>query len=243
MGAVMEARCEFFTVAFCDQSFINWAGWASVLGCFLICYYGARHISGHPRHYAVLALFATAWVLVLGAINSRINMPLETVLPDRAQDVASLLLVYAGAMLAREAPAQHWIVGAQRWLQVAGLWLMFLLVLPDQVHARLQLSPQRAQLFLGEVLGYAAYLSLALGARVAASSKIFVLLAATLVAYTGIGLARTVELWFVTGTRPYIGPGFAYAYIAARLATTALFTYIVVKHAETQTAASASARA
>jgi hypothetical protein len=68
--------------------------------CCAISYYVARQVKNHARLYTVLALFTGAWSLVAAAIERRLLEPdRPTDLSDRAQDVASFLLVYSGSSL------------------------------------------------------------------------------------------------------------------------------------------------
>ena len=67
--------------------------------CCAISHYVARQVKNHARLYTVLALFTGGWSLVAAAIESRLLEPdRPTGLSDRAQDVASFLLVYSGVI-------------------------------------------------------------------------------------------------------------------------------------------------
>ena len=69
-----------------------------MLCCAISCYI-ARQVKNHARLYTVLALFTGAWSLVAAAIERRLLEPdRPTGLSDRAQDVASFLLVYSGVI-------------------------------------------------------------------------------------------------------------------------------------------------
>ena len=81
--------------------------------CCGAAYYVARQVKTQARLYTVLALFAGAWALVAAAIESRLLEPdRATALSDRAQDVASFVLVYSGAILAREDTTHKWMMTA-----------------------------------------------------------------------------------------------------------------------------------
>jgi len=219
--------------ALASPAFTYRLGWWSALACFLMSYFAARHVRSNPRLFTVMALFAGAWVLIMAAIESRSRTPELITLPDRASDVASFLLVYAGSVLAREGSLTHSVhQGAQRWLQIAGLWLLFLLVLPSQVPLKLPLTPQQIDLALGELLGFVGFLSLLVGARAVASAGLFWPLFGTLLFYEYLSLARTWELWTVSAqsSRPPMPPTFVYGYVLARVLLTGLFAGIVLSH-------------
>jgi hypothetical protein len=209
-------------------------GWWSALVCCGVAYYVARQVKSHPRLYTVLALFAGAWALVAAAIESRLLEPdRATALSDRAQDVASFLLVYSGAILAREDTTHKWMMTAQRWLQVVGLWLLFVLVVRSQFSKVPGLSPEQVQLFGGEAMSQLGFLSIALGGYAVASRKLFGWLVVILLVYVGAGLLRTIELGSlpVGAARTFLQPAFAYVFIAERFLLTGLYCYIVVSHA------------
>src|SRR5262245_13471206 len=196
-------------------------------------YFAARHVRSNPRLFTVMALFAGAWVLIMAAIESRSRTPELTALPDRASDVASFLLVYAGSVLAREgSPTNTVHQHAQRWLQIAGLWALFLLVLPSQLPLKLPLTPEQIDLALGELLGFVGFLSLLVGARAVASAGLFWPLVGTLLFYEYLSLARTWELWTLSAgtSRPPMPSSFVYGYVLARFLLTGLFASIVLSH-------------
>src|SRR5205814_1292126 len=113
-----------------------------------------------------------------------------TALSDRAQDVASFLLVYSGAILAREDTTHKWMMTAQRLLQVAGLWLLFVLVVRSQFSKVPGLSPEQVQLFGGEAMSQLGFLSVALGGYAVGNRKLFAWLVIVLLVYVGAGLLR-----------------------------------------------------
>jgi hypothetical protein len=181
----------------------------------------------------MLALFAGAWALVAAAIESRLLEPERaTGLSDRAQDIASYLLVYSGAILAREDGSRKWLMSAQQWIQGWGLGLLFLLVVRSQFTS-LGLTPEQVQLFGGEAMSQLGFLSVALGAYAIASRKLFWALVVVLLVYIGAGLLRTFGLGSLPAgaTRTFLQPAFAYVIIAERFLLTGLYCYIVVSHA------------
>jgi hypothetical protein len=228
MDAVLSAIGQG---AISGREFHYFLGWSSALACFLISYFTARHVRSNARLFTVMALFAGAWVLIMAAIQSRSRLPDLTALPDRAADVASFLMVYTGSVLAREGPPAPTIELAQRWLQMAGLWLLFLLVLPSQLPLKLPLTPEQIDLALGELLGCAGFLALVVGSRAVASPRLFWPLLGTVLFYQCLSLARTCELWMlpVGAIRPAMRPEYVYAYLIARFLLTGLLASIVVR--------------
>jgi hypothetical protein len=208
-------------------------GWYSALACCAISYYVARQVKEHARLYTALALFAGAWALVAAAIESRLLEPdRPTGLSDRAQDIASYLLVYSGAILAREDPTRKWLMTAQQWIQGGGLALLFLLVVRSQF-SNLGLTPEQVQLFGGEAMSQLGFLSVALGAYAVASRKVFGWLVTVLVIYIGAGLLRTIELGALPAgvARTFLQPPFVYVFIAERFLLTGLYCHVVAAHA------------
>ena len=209
-------------------------GWWSALACCAVAYYAARQVRSHARLYTALALFAGCWALLAAAIESRLLEPdRPTALADRAQDVASYLLVYSGAILAREGTPSKWLARFQQWAQAGGLALLFLLVVRSQ-STNFGLDPEQVQLFGGEAMSQLGFLALALGGYAVATRTQFALLIAVLLLYDGLGILRTIELALLpAGTaRPFLQPAYAYAFITERCLLTALFSYIVVAHGQ-----------
>ena len=230
----MRQISEWLNASVSSTAFNYQVGWYSALLCCAISYYVARQVKNHARLYTVLALFAGAWALVAAAIESRLLEPdRPTGLPDRAQDIASFLLVDSGAILASEDTTRKWLMTARQWIQGAGLGLLFLLVVRSQFGNLPLLSPEHVQLFGGEAMSQLGFLSVALGAYAVAKPKLFGLLVVVLLIYVGAGLARTFELGSLpTGAaRTFLLPAFVYVFIAERFLLTALYSYIVFSHA------------
>ena len=207
-------------------------GWWSALACCAIAYYAARLVKNHARLYTVLALFAGAWALVAAAIESRLLEPERpTGLADRAQDIASYLLVYSGAILAKEGEPSKWLTKFQQWAQAGGLALLFLLVVRSQLTS-FGLSTDLVQLLGGEAMSLLGFVSVALGGYAVATRIQFCCLVAVLVAYVGLGLLRAIELASLPpgAPRTLLVPAFAYGFIAERFLLTGLYAYIVVAH-------------
>jgi hypothetical protein len=114
---------------------------------------------------------------------------------------------------------------------MAGLWLLFLLVLPSQLPLKLPLTPEQIDLALGELLGCAGFLALVVGSRAVASPRLFWPLLGTVLFYQCLSLARTCELWMlpVGAIRPAMRPEYVYAYLIARFLLTGLLASIVVR--------------
>lgn len=226
-----------------DWRFTYLIGWLSALGCFAICVYTAGRMSKHPRLYTVIALFAGAWVLVMGAVKARWVLrgiegqlqglsqkdfaSITTGLPDLVSDLASFLFIYAGAILAREAAAGHWVLRVQHWFQLAGLALLFSLVLPNPWLQHVN------SLYISELIGAVGFASLVVGARPVTASMpiLFWMLVCTVLAYTGISVVRTWELLnAASGPRPVMQAAQIYTIVFLRFALTGLFCWIVLRH-------------
>ena len=231
---------NYFMEALREPSTGYWIGWWSTVGCFMISFYAATHIADQPRLTTVLGLFAGSWVLAAAAIASRIQAmgkgtlatSTDVALGDRAFDMAAFLFVFAGTALAREAPGDHWANKAQRWAQVAGLWLMFFLVLPDRIPKPPQLSIPQADLIVSEVLGVVGFISLALGVSAISSRRVLVGVIVLLVAYEGLSLLRTLDLFhdLADNERSLMRAGLLYPLVGARMLLTGLFCYVVLTH-------------
>ncbi|HZT47990.1 MAG TPA: hypothetical protein VFA64_08440 [Hyphomicrobiaceae bacterium] len=229
----MSQVSQWLDATIFDTAFNYRAGWYSALACCAVAYYVARQVREHAPLYTVLALFAAAWALVAAAIESRLLEPSRpTGLSDRAQDIASYLLVYSGAILAREDDRRPWLRHAQQWLQGAGLALLFLLVVRSQF-ASLPLSPAQVQLLGGEAMSQLGFLSIAVGSYAVAGRKAFGLMVAVLLVYIGAGVLRTIELGSLPpgSPRTFLPPALAYVFIAERFLLTGLYCYIVAAHA------------
>jgi hypothetical protein len=208
-------------------------GWWSALACCALAYYAARLVKSHARSYTALALFAGAWALVAAAIESRLLEPdRPPALADRAQDIASYLLVYSGAILAREGAPSQWLTKLQQWVQAGGLALLFLLVVRSQLTS-FGLTPEQVQLFGGEAMSQLGFVSLALGGYAVATRVQFGLLVAVLLAYVGFGLLRTLELASLPAGAPrtFLQPAFVYVFVLERFLLTGVYSLIVVTHA------------
>jgi hypothetical protein len=242
----MSQISEWLNASVTSTAFNYRVGWYSALICCTVSYYIARRVKNHARLYTVLALFAGAWALVAAAIESRLLEPdRPTGLSDRAQDIASFLLVYSGATLAREDTTHKWLMTAQQWMQGAGLGLLFLLVVRSQFGNLPLLSPEHVQLFGGEAMSQLGFLSIALGAYAVARPKLFWPLVIVLLVYVGAGLARTFELGSLPAgaARTFLQPAFVYVFIAERFLLTGLYCCIVVAHARRMDADAARAGA
>jgi hypothetical protein len=208
----------------------HWLLWFSSLLCFVVSYLSARRVRENPRLFTVLALFAAAWVLAMSAIESRVHAPGITSVADRAYDIAALLLVFSGTTLAREAPPGHVLVLMQRWVQVAGLWLLFVLVLPSQLPIKLPLPDQTIELVIGEVLSGVSFLALALGARAVSHGVVFWSLVVLVLVYESLSLSRTVDLLSIApgAVRPFMELPKVSSFILLRFLLTGLYCYIVL---------------
>lgn len=225
---------------FYNDIFNYWVAWLSAVGCFVLSFYAARHVSDHPRCMTVLALFAGAWVLLAAAIGARIDALMnpaiagkELTITDRASDVASFLFVFAGAILARESAPNSWANWGQRWVQLGGLWLLFFIVLPERIPLRVpMLDPKQTDLIVGELLTIAGFASLALGVYATASRRVAVVFALVLVAYESLSLLRTTGLIGSVSNpaRPAMGPEILYPLIMIRFVVTAMLCYVVVTY-------------
>jgi hypothetical protein len=108
--------------------------WSATFICVLIPWGVAKTtaLQKHPRLYTAMALLACVWmlVLVLYVAPEEIQTPRERQAVSIAGDIAAVLLVYIGGLLAAEAQQTPGggPVGIAR-AQKAALWLLFFIAL------------------------------------------------------------------------------------------------------------------
>jgi len=230
-----------FDMGFLSLDHRYWIGLLVSLACFGITLYFAKEVKNDLTLFTVLALFAGAWVAIASvyespaAYKSSDANPFK--LPDRFSDLWSFLLVFTGALLAREGKEGHWFLNSQR-LQVAAMSLFALLVIPRQFPPEL-ISPQNAELALGTVLSLVGFLALGVGAKTVAKLSHFVVLAIILVIYAVLESGRTLEFMLVA-RRP-MSDFFMLSFAVAKLFLTSTFCYIVLQHHRLQSTKGAQA--
>lgn len=212
-------------------------GFGVALLCFAIAIYFAKEVKNNPRLFTVLALFAGVWAANASVYDAselyNMNKADAFKLPDRAGDLSSFIMVFAGAILAREGK-EHWFLNSSR-LQVAALSLLVALVFPRQFQFQSQspldwITPQRWDLGLACSLSLVGFLALGLGAKaVVAKSSHFRTLVIALVVYAVADIGRTLELMIVTERRP-MSDFFMFSFAAAKIVLTPMFCYIVLWH-------------
>ncbi len=212
-----------------------WIGFLASIACFGITAYFATEVRDKPRLFTVMALFAGVWV----AAASIYELPpyVGGVAPpdadkafrlhDTAADLAAFIMVFAGALLAREGK-EHWFLNSRR-LQIAAMSLLGALVIPRPLHPGLGVTAEHFELVVACALGLVGFLALALGGKAIARKTKLWLLIGILVAYGVLLIVRHVELIIVVPRRPmsaFLVVSFAFA----KLLLTLTFCYSVLSH-------------
>ena len=220
-----------------------WIGFLAAIACFFITAKTAWAVQSerdsNPQLFTVMALFASAWVAVsaiyelppYGADTPKCTDDAVFKLHDRAADLSSFLFVFVGAMLAREGRDDHWLVNSKR-LQVAGLSLLFALVIPAHVPEQ-WMSPRVLDLLISEVLTVVGFVALGAGARAVARPLWFWSLMPVLVLYCGLTLFRGVQLLLVTPRCP-LSDFMILAFAVLKFLMTGMLCLIVLRHSHYQ---------
>lgn len=190
------------------------------------------------KTYVCSGHFCRCLVLVTAAYAARIQtIGIESpsveqiALGDRAMDMAAFLMVLAGAALAREGGREHWANEVQRWVQLGGLWLMFYLVLPENIPLKLPLTDRQIDLVVGELLGILGFVSLAIGVSAVAGAGITIALVLSLMTYEAAGLSRMLELFpDAANARNPMHAVVVYSIAICRVMVTAIVCYVVIIH-------------
>lgn len=235
-------RWFFFEANVLDVKTRYWLAYLAAAGCFVITAYFAREVRANARLFTVLALFAGTWALVMAiygtapypdmgqAPSAAVAAKSQSAfrLHDTAEDLASFLMVFAGAILARERDDEHWFFNSQR-LQVAAMSILVLLAIPHRLPESWNIPAPTAELVLASALGLLAFLALALGAKAVADQKQFVWLLWIIIVYAVLTTARNVELLVAVKRNPQ-SDFFALSFASLKLLMTFFFGYIVLYH-------------
>lgn len=125
LGFVLLGRVTLYRIA-----------WSATFACVLIAWIFAKRdaIKSHPRHYAAMALLACTWMLVLATYIAPgdIQTTRERQAVSLASDIAAILLVYIGGLIAAGAQQAHEgrPVGIDITQQVAHGLLLFVALPP-----------------------------------------------------------------------------------------------------------------
>jgi hypothetical protein len=94
-----------------DRLHLYRIAWPATFVCVLMAWALSMHgaIKNHPRHYAAAALLACAWLLVLVTyvVPGDVTTPRERQAVSLASDIAAILLVYIGGLMAAGAKEAH----------------------------------------------------------------------------------------------------------------------------------------
>ena len=227
-----------------------WVGFLVSLGCFLIVsLWFVREISGKagdPHLFTVLALFAGVWALTAsiyeipdGANPYEKKNPATFRPHDVAGDLASFLMVFVGALLAREGTEPNRYVNSKR-LQVLALILLGSLMVPTQAAPRLKLSPSNAEMIEVAVscaLGLVGFISIAVGSRAISAvtaPRQHRWLLVVLVCYALLVIIRNAQVALLPVRMP-MSDVMVFCFALAKLLLTLMFGYIVVTYHEHRT--------
>jgi hypothetical protein len=220
-----------------------WLGFLVALGCFLlVTLFFVKDVSGkggNPRLFTVLALFAATWALTASIyeVPPYPGMPSKPAntsfrLHDVAADLASFLMVFVGALLAREGRETSGFFNSQR-LQVYALVLLGLLTVPTQAAPRLGISPaqgEQTELLVAGALGLLGFISLGVGGKAVAKPEHYRWLYWTLVGYGLLVIGRHAHLIVMIPKREPMSDFFVIAFAMVKVLLTLIFCTIVVRH-------------
>jgi hypothetical protein len=212
-------------------------GWAAALLCMLICVWVAQNfLLDHQKLSTSMALFACAWALVLGAYAD----PHRSELASLARNIAAILFVYIGGLLASEGRNSPRVP----WHEKYAMSLLFFVVVPSaitfpepatkiiQSFFGVALRPSQYQIerVVGDILNIAGFVSLSLGAMMIQRGFLYYIFIAILLFYTLISEARTYTTW--NGYHP-MDAFFVWSLAGAKLALTITIGIIVARYART----------
>jgi len=203
---------------------------ATLFCVFFSARIGTGFLRGNPRLFTVMALFACSWAVLLPYYGTPDSM-------GRAELLSALggfLAVYAGGLLMLHARAPHEPAHDVVPWQVAGMYLLWVIVaqsalqIPGPPGGHLfGLSLHQTELGIGLVLDLAGFAAIGLGIRQAAGRPAFRVLAPILAVYASAEVAFTVQSWNAPQT---IGPFpalYAYLFAALKIVYTLIFGTLV----------------
>ncbi len=225
-----------------NSSSVDWSLVVKDIAWFapLVCTYASVHCAiGYakcsPRHFFSLAIFAMAWAVLL---------PYYGALPGKSQNellshFQGLLLVLAGGPLRGQADIlkrKDEYMEIRRFDRWALAFLMVLIVphfieLPNHPHLIIDHLPVIDQ-WIGAVLLLLGYWSIADGVRSISKDKKWIWLAFVLSLYAELEIMYSLgfSMGFIGGSdSPSMPYQFLVAFAAAKLVTTALFLWLVVR--------------
>jgi hypothetical protein len=223
----------------------HWIGYLVALGCFLlVSLFFVKDVSGrggNPRLFTVLALFAASWALAASAYNDppypQGSLGLQGAaapqaasgrdpfrLHDVAADMASFLMVFVGALLAREGNEPDRFLSSQR-LQVYALVLLGILTVPAQKsHYGVHL-----EFVMAGALGLLGFIALGVGAKAIAHPQEYRWLFWILLAYGFFVVWRHVAFIVVLPDRRPTSDFLFFAFAVSKVLLTCVFCSVVVK--------------
>jgi hypothetical protein len=232
-----------------------WIGYLVALGCFLlVSLFFVRDIGGrggNPRLFTVLALFAASWALAASAYN---DPPYPQGAPglqgatapqgasgsdpfrlhDVAADMASFLMVFVGALLAREGNEPDRFLSSQR-LQVYALVLLGVLTVP----ARKTHYGVHLEFVMAGALGLLGFVALGVGAKAIAHPKDYRWLFWILLAYGLFVVWRHAAFLIVLPDRQPMSDFLFFAFAVSKVLLTCIFCTVVVRYHDAKSPPSA----
>ena len=220
-----------------------WIGFLVALGCFLlVSVFFVKDVSGKggdPRLFTVLALFAAIWALTASIYEAppysvSDSKSINTVfrLHDVTADLASFLMVFVGALLAREGNEETGFFNSQR-LQVYALVCLGALTVPTHASPRLGLSSlhsEQGELIVSGALGLLGFIALGVGGKAVAKREQYRWLFWILLAYALLIVWRHALLVMTLPNREPMSDFFVFSFAASKVLLTLSFCYIVVTY-------------
>jgi hypothetical protein len=221
-----------------------WLGFLVALGCFLlVTLWFVREVSGKggdARLFTVLALFAGVWALTASIYeiqdaNPYARKPISGAdfrPRDVAGDLASFLMVFVGALVAREGTEAKRFFNTTR-LQILALILLGALVVPTQAAPRIGLgatSSEVTEIVIAGALGLVGFAALGVGSQAIAQARHYRWLVGILSAYALLVIARHAQLLALYPGREPMSDFMVLGFALAKVLLTATFGHIVVDH-------------
>lgn len=216
------------------------AWWATLVCVLFSGRIATAFLRDAPRPFTVMALFACAWMLVLGYYSDKVGGATSAELADLVSDLGAFLLVYVGGLLVLETSARgqdgdetHVVT-----LQILALYLLLFIAAPRALEIiapggvkLLGVSQQNAKYFVSGAMVVIGFVSVGLGAWRIASGVPLATFLAIVTIYALVDLyGSTYCIWKECGKGGQLTPVLALVFSALKLLFTFNFGCIVAQY-------------
>lgn len=217
------------------------AWWTTLICVLFSARIATAFLRDAPRLFTVMALFACAWMLVLGYYSSKVRSEPSGELVNLVTDLASYLLVYVGALLVLETSAKQ---GRREThvvaLQILALYLVLFIAAPRALDLiapapgglkLLSFSKEDASHFVSAAMVVIGFAVVGLGAWQISSGLPLGILLVTVTIYALLEIySNTYCVWNECGKAEQLTPGMALVFSALKLLFTFNFGCIVAQY-------------